>query len=191
MRLRRGWPMIVFVVLVIAVPTFEIWLLVQVGQSIGLLPTLVILLAEAVFGAWLLNREGSRAWQALLAAFRTGRVPSGELADAALILVGGVLFMLPGFATDLIGLLFLLPMTRPLARRLVAFFLARRIHRLAGGSLTPGGFAGSGGSTVITGETEPAGGTEPASGTGPTSGPARDAGPMLIKGELADPDRPA
>lgn len=131
MRLRRGWPMVILVVLLVAIPALEIWVLVQVGQAIGLLPTLIILFAEAVLGGWLMRREGGRAWQALNAAFTTGRVPTGELADAALILVGGVLLILPGFATDLIGFLFLLPMTRPLARKLVAFFLGRRIHRMA------------------------------------------------------------
>ena len=63
-------------------------------------------------------------------AFTKGKVPTGELADAALILVGGVLLMLPGFLTDVIGFLFLLRWTRPLARKMIAFFVARRINRL-------------------------------------------------------------
>jgi UPF0716 protein FxsA len=57
-------------------------------------------------------------------------VPTGELAEAALILVGGVLLVLPGFLTDIIGFLFLLRWTRPLARKMIAFFVARRINRL-------------------------------------------------------------
>ena len=57
-------------------------------------------------------------------------MPTGELADAALILVGGVLLVLPGFLTDIIGFLFLLRWTRPLARKMIAFFVARRINRL-------------------------------------------------------------
>ena len=77
-----------------------------------------------------MRHEGRRAWSALNDAFNSGRMPTGELADAALVLVGGVLLMLPGFATDLIGFLFLLPITRPYARRVLAFFVARRISRL-------------------------------------------------------------
>lgn len=161
MRLRRGWPMVILVVLLIAIPALEVWLLVQVGQAIGLLPTLIILFGEAVLGGWLMRREGGRAWQALNTAFTTGRVPSGELADAALILVGGVLLILPGFATDLIGFLFLLPMTRPLARKLVAFFLGRRIHRMAANRPAH--------ATVITGETVDA--TDP---------------PVTVRGEILD-----
>lgn len=182
MRLRRGWPLIVLVVLLVAVPTVEVWLLVQVAHQIGFWPTLAILVVEAALGGWLMRREGTRAWQALTATFSTGRVPSGELANAALILVGGVLLILPGFATDLIGFLFLLPLTRPLARRLLAFFVARRITRL-GGALAgdPGGPGGRGGSgvTVIRGETVDA----PAP---PTSKP------VVISGEVTEgPDTPA
>jgi UPF0716 protein FxsA len=77
-----------------------------------------------------MRHEGSRAWKALNDAFTKGKVPTGELADAALILVGGVLLVLPGFLTDIIGFLFLLRWTRPLARKMIAFFVARRINRL-------------------------------------------------------------
>jgi UPF0716 protein FxsA len=177
MTLRRGWPLIVLVVLLVAIPTLEIWLLVQVAHQIGFWPTLLILVVEAALGSWLMRREGSRAWQALTTTFSTGKVPSGELANAALILVGGVLLILPGFATDLIGFLFLLPLTRPLARRLLAFFVARRINRLSGA--LAGDLAGRGGSgaTIIRGETVDA--------------PAAADEPVVISGEVTDgPDAP-
>ena len=100
------------------------------GRSqLGLLPTVLILVVEAVVGVLLMRHEGSRAWKALNEAFTKGKVPTGELADAALILVGGVLLMLPGFLTDIIGFL-LLRWTRPVARKMIAFFVARRINRL-------------------------------------------------------------
>jgi UPF0716 protein FxsA len=130
MRLRHGWPLVLLVVLLVAVPIFEIWLLIKVGQQLGLLPTVLILVAQAVLGVMLMRHEGSRAWKALNDAFTEGKVPTGELADAALILVGGVLLMLPGFLTDVIGFLFLLRWTRPFARKMIAFFVARRINRL-------------------------------------------------------------
>ena len=78
---------------------------------------------------------GLRAWQALADAFGGGRLPTGRLADAALVLVGGILLMLPGFLTDLLGLVMLLPFTRPVVRRLLAFVLARNAAR--GGSTGP------------------------------------------------------
>jgi UPF0716 protein FxsA len=152
-RLRGGWPLALFVALLVAVPILEVWLLVQVGQRIGLWWTVALLVAEAVVGAWLTRREGARAWKALDGAFRGGRVPTGELADAALVLVGGVLLMLPGFFTDVLGLFFLIPFTRPLARRVVAFFVARRLSKA-------GVVAGTFGSphargTVVEGEVVP------------------------------------
>lgn len=153
MRLRRGWPLIIFVMALVAVPTVEVWLLAEVAHQIGFWPTLAILVAEAALGAWLMRREGSRAWAGVTAAFSTGRVAGGELADAALILVGGVLLILPGFLTDVIGFLFLLPLTRPLARRLMAFFIARRMSRLAGSLGSGHGRPGDPGGTVIGGET--------------------------------------
>ena len=117
LKLRGGWPLALFVVLVVALPIFEIYLLIQVGDRIGVVPTVAILVVEAVVGGWLMRREGSRAWKALDGAFRSGRVPTGELADAALVLVGGVLLMLPGFVSDVLGLFFLIPFTRPFARK--------------------------------------------------------------------------
>ena len=95
---------------------------IQVGQQIGLLPTVLILIAEAIIGVLLMRHEGSRAWKALNDAFTKGKVPTGELADAALILVGGVLLMLPGFLTDIFGFLFpaaLDPAGRPQDDRLL------------------------------------------------------------------------
>ncbi len=168
MRLRGGLPLVVFLVLLVAVPTFEVWLLVQVADQIGWLLTLGILLVEAVLGAWLMRREGGRAWTALTETFATGRVPSGELADAALVLVGGLLLMLPGFATDIIGFLFLLPMTRPAARKLVAFFIARRLNRLGAATAPRRG-------DVIPGETVPD--ADPA---------GRPEDPTVIRGEVTD-----
>jgi UPF0716 protein FxsA len=130
MRSRGGWGLPVFVLLLVAVPIFEVWLLIQVGHQIGLLATVLILIGEALLGGRLMRREGRRAWKGLSDAFGTGRMPTGELADAALVLVGGVLLMLPGFATDVLGLLCLLPLTRPAARQILGFFIARRIQRL-------------------------------------------------------------
>ena len=152
MRLRGGWPLVLLVVLLVAVPIAEVVLLVQVGQGIGIWPTLAILVVTAILGAWLMRREGSRAWAALTNAFSSGRVQTGELADAALVLVGGLLLLVPGFATDLIGLFCLTPFTRPIARKVVGFFVARRLSRMTATRTGPGG-------SVIEGEVVPESGT--------------------------------
>ncbi|HEY0238432.1 MAG TPA: FxsA family protein [Friedmanniella sp.] len=156
MRLRSGWPLALFVLLVVAVPVLEVYVLIQVEHRIGGWLTLLILVLEAVLGGWLMRREGARAWRALDSAFRGGRIPTGELADAGLILVGGVLLMLPGFLTDVLGLFFLIPYTRPFARLVVGFFVARRLSRAG---LVPAAYGAYGRGTVVEGEVVPDGAT--------------------------------
>lgn len=114
------------VVLFLVVPVVEIYVIVQVGQVIGAVPTVLLLLFESLLGAWIVKREGRRAWLALRTAVTTGRLPSRQLADAGLVLVGGTLLLTPGFVTDVVGFFFVLPVTRPLARRALAWYVRRR-----------------------------------------------------------------
>jgi UPF0716 protein FxsA len=176
MRLRHGWPLVLLAALLIAIPILEVWLLVKVGQKVGLLPTVLILIGEAIIGVLLMRHEGARAWKALNDAFTKGKVPTGELADAALILVGGTLLLLPGFLTDIIGFVFLLRWTRPVARKIIAFFVARRINRLG----IPVMRARLDTENLIEGETV---GQPPANQRRPD-------GPTIIAGEIEEPSRP-
>ncbi|NUW32046.1 FxsA family protein [Nonomuraea sp. SMC257] len=118
----------------LVVPVLEIWLLIQVGSVIGGWPTVALLIADSLLGAWLVRREGRRAWRALQEALGSGRMPDRELADGGLILVGGALLLTPGFFTDIAGFLCVLPFTRPLMRRLGAWFFDRRVKRMAAAS---------------------------------------------------------
>jgi UPF0716 protein FxsA len=111
----------------VVVPLVEIYVLIQVGQVIGAWPTILLLVADSLLGAWIVRREGGRAWRALNEALASGRMPATELADGALILVGGALMLTPGFVTDLLGALVVLPFTRPVARRMLARVVARRL----------------------------------------------------------------
>ncbi|MCB0910568.1 MAG: FxsA family protein [Propionibacteriaceae bacterium] len=126
---RRAWLVPVLVAVFILVSVAEVWLLTFVGIRIGIPWTLAILIAGAVLGAWLMHREGNKAWRALVDAYTTGKMPSGQLADAALVLVGGLLLILPGFLTDIVGLICLLPWTRPAARRAIGLVAARQAAR--------------------------------------------------------------
>jgi len=149
------------VVLFLVVPIVEIAVIVQVGQQIGAAPTIVLLLLESALGAWLVKREGRRTWAALQTAASTGRLPSRELADSALVLVGGTLLLTPGFVTDVVGFFLTLPPTRPLARKALGWFLARRAVRVVSrrtggppGAWYPGGLGDTGrpGGRVVPGE---------------------------------------
>jgi UPF0716 protein FxsA len=113
----------------LVLPILEIYVIIEVGQLIGAWPTVVLLLIESALGAWIVKREGRRAWQALSTTFGTGRLPTRELADAALVLVGGTLLLTPGFVTDVFGFFFVLPFTRPIARRALAWLVSRRMAR--------------------------------------------------------------
>ena len=148
-RRRPRWLAVVFVLLLV-VPVLEIAAIIAVGRTIGGWQTLVLLVVESLLGAWLVRREGGRAWQGLSAALTTGQMPSRQLADAALVLVGGTLLLTPGFLTDIVGFFFILPVTRPLARRLLERAVARRLLR---GVVGPWGRGpGGSGPDVIEGE---------------------------------------
>ena len=115
------------VVALIVVPLVEIYLLVQVGQVIGALPTIALMLGMSLLGAYLLRREGSRTWRAFRTAMGSGRVPAKEVADGALVIFGGALLLTPGFATDLFGLACVLPFTRGGLRRVLTRVVTARL----------------------------------------------------------------
>jgi UPF0716 protein FxsA len=124
-RRRSRWWLLFVAFLVI--PVVEIYVLIQVGQVIGAWWTVLLLIADSLIGSWLLKREGVRAWRALQTALGEGRMPARELADAALIVFGGALMITPGFVTDIFGLLAILPVTRPIGRRMLTALVARRL----------------------------------------------------------------
>lgn len=142
-RRRPRWLATVFILLLV-VPVLEIATIIAVGKVIGGWQTLALLLAESALGAWLVRREGAKAWAALRGALRTGQMPSRQLADAALVLVGGTLLLTPGFLTDVAGFFFILPVTRPIARRVLEAVVARRLLGGIFGDRANGG-RGSGG----------------------------------------------
>ena len=124
--------MILLILLFVLVPIAELWAILQVGAAIGVLPTIALLIADSILGSMLLRAQGRRAWTRLRDTLAAGRVPTTEVADGALIMFGGALMLTPGFLTDILGILLLLPPTRALLRprllRRVAIFPA------AGGS---------------------------------------------------------
>ena len=98
--------------LIIIVPIIELWVIVMVGARIGFLNTLALLILVSVVGAILLKREGLATWRRLQTTMARGEIPTDEVTDGALILMGGALLLTPGFVTDIVGLLFVFPGTR-------------------------------------------------------------------------------
>jgi UPF0716 protein FxsA len=110
---------LLLVILFIVIPIAELYVIIQVGQAIGVVPTLILLLADAVLGSMLLKHEGRSAWRRFNEALAARRFPGKEVADGVLIVIGGTLLLTPGFLTDVFGLLLLLPPTRAIARRVL------------------------------------------------------------------------
>jgi UPF0716 protein FxsA len=122
------------VLLFIAVPIAELAVIIQVGQTIGVWWTIALLIADSLFGAWLMRHQGRAAWRRFNEAVQGGRVPAREVVDGALVIFGGALLLTPGFITDILGLILLVPPTRALVR----VVLARRLaHRMVASATRP------------------------------------------------------
>ena len=109
----------VALLLLILWPVAELFVAIQVAHAIGVLLTVVLLLAGWPIGMWLARTQGRAAWLRLSAAVAAGRPPGREVIDGALVLVGAVSLIVPGFITDVLGLLLLLGPSRSLAREAI------------------------------------------------------------------------
>ena len=114
-------------VLFIVVPIVELAVIIQVGSAIGVLPTIAILVADSILGSVLMRSQGRAAWRRFNEAIARGRPPAREVLDGVLVIFGGALLLTPGFATDIAGLLLLLPPTRAVVRRLLVRRFAHRM----------------------------------------------------------------
>jgi len=114
------------IVLFIVVPIAELYVIIQVGQAIGIWPTLALLLADALLGSFLLKHQGRGAWLRFNEALAQRRFPGKEVVDGLLIVVGGTLLLAPGFITDIFGLILLIPPTRAIVRGLLKRFTIGR-----------------------------------------------------------------
>jgi UPF0716 protein FxsA len=140
--------MVFLLLLFIVLPIAEIYVIVKVGEAIGIVPTLAILLLDGFVGAALARSQGAAAWRRFNEALAAGRVPAREVFDGAMVIVGGAFLLAPGFITDAIGLCLLLPPSRALLRGFIMRVAKRRatvVGVFTTGSRSPGGPAGPAG----------------------------------------------
>jgi UPF0716 protein FxsA len=131
-------PLLLLLLVFIAVPIAEIYVIIQVGQAIGALPTIAILIADSVVGSWLLRSQGRAAWRRFNQAIAERRAPAREVLDGVLIVFGGALLITPGFISDVLGIVLLAPPTRALIRALmVRNFTSRLVVTMGGGRRDP------------------------------------------------------
>ena len=116
----------VLALLFLVVPFIELFVLIQVGQTIGALPTIALLVVVSIVGAWLVKREGLGVVRRAQEQVRRAQVPTTELIDGVLILFAGALMLTPGFFTDFFGIALLIPPVRVALRRVASAQLAKR-----------------------------------------------------------------
>lgn len=115
--------------LFVLLPLVELALLIQIGQWIGLVWTLGLVVGTGLLGATLARRQGLRAWVAIQTELRAGRMPARELLDGLLVLIGGIVLLTPGILTDLAGFALLVPATRAAFKRSLRRRLERAVER--------------------------------------------------------------
>jgi UPF0716 protein FxsA len=115
------------ILLFILVPIAELYVIIQVGGAIGAGPTIAILILDGFLGAFLLRHQGRAAWVRFNRALAENRIPHKEVLDGVLIIFGGALLLTPGFLTDIVGLILLIPPTRALVRALMARIVRGRL----------------------------------------------------------------
>jgi UPF0716 protein FxsA len=120
-------PLLALIVVFIVVPLAELYVILKVADTLlGWPLTIALLAADSLLGSWLLRSQGRAVWRRFNEQMRAGRVPHSEVIDGVLIIFGGAFLITPGFITDIIGLLLLLPPTRRVVRRVARRTIERR-----------------------------------------------------------------
>jgi UPF0716 protein FxsA len=120
-------PVLVLLLVFLVLPLAELYVIFQVGDAIGVIPTVALLAADSVLGTMLLRSQGRVVWRRFQEAMAAGRVPHREVQDGVAVIFGGAFLVTPGFLTDIVGVLLLLPPTRGLVIRLAQRAFARRM----------------------------------------------------------------
>lgn len=120
-------PLLALLALFIVVPLAELYVILKVGDAIGVVPTIALLAADSVLGWMLLRAQGRAVWRRFNETLAAGGMPHREVMDGVLVIFGGAFLITPGFLTDIVGLVLLVPPTRALVRRLVVRRLGRRV----------------------------------------------------------------
>ncbi|MDT8385498.1 MAG: FxsA family protein [Gammaproteobacteria bacterium] len=138
-------PFQILFILFLAIPLLEIYLLIKVGGLIGAFPTVFMVVFTAILGAWLLRIQGFATLNRVRSTIAQGGIPAIEMLEGAVLLVSGALLLTPGFFTDAIGFVCLVPTFR---RAMIRWALGRFLT-------PPGGFGGPGGGPGNASSAEP------------------------------------
>jgi UPF0716 protein FxsA len=114
----------------LVLPVAELIVAFQIAGAIGAFATVMLLLGGSVIGGYVVRRAGAKAWGELQRAATSGRPPR-DVVDGAIVLLGGLLLLVPGFITDVFGIVLLIPWTRRGTRWAVATYVMRRVKIVA------------------------------------------------------------
>ncbi|MCU6712442.1 FxsA family protein [Paenibacillus sp. J5C_2022] len=112
----------------LVVPVIELWGILQVGDWLGGWTTFFIVVAMSAAGAYFLRLEGRKVWLEAQRQLAQGQMPGRSIIDGICVLIGGLLLLTPGFFTDFIGIVLLLPVTRPILRGIILQWLERKLR---------------------------------------------------------------
>jgi UPF0716 protein FxsA len=132
-------PLLALIAIFVVVPLAELYVIIKVvGPAIGAPLTIALLAADSLAGAWLMKSQGRAVWRRFTETMSAGRIPTREIVDGVLIIFGGAFLITPGFITDILGFLLLIPLTRSLFRRSLQRRLELRTLPGRGRGRTPG-----------------------------------------------------
>jgi len=136
----RSFP--IFFVLFLVIPIIEIFFLIKVGQIFGILITIILVISTAVIGAALLKQQGLSTLARFQQNVSTGKLPAQEMVEGIMLAVGGALLMTPGFVTDAMGFLCLIPVSRKLIAKKIMKHSGQKFRAGVTSNFTSGGFGG-------------------------------------------------
>ncbi|MCF6408749.1 FxsA family protein [Pseudalkalibacillus salsuginis] len=118
----------ILLLLLIIIPAMEIGILIWSGNTIGVPFTILLIIMTGIIGAWLAKKEGIQALRLVQIQLQNAQIPSDVLLDGICILVGGTLLLTPGFITDTVGFLLLIPYTRTFVKIWMRRFIKKKIE---------------------------------------------------------------
>jgi UPF0716 protein FxsA len=116
-------------ILIIVIPALEIGVLLLSGKTIGVIPTVLLIILTGVVGAWLAKKQGIETFKKAQQQMQYGQIPGEAIIDGLCILVGGLFLLSPGFVTDLTGILLLFPKSRNLIKPVLLRIIRKMIDR--------------------------------------------------------------
>ncbi|MDP7977290.1 FxsA family protein [Bacillus sp. WLY-B-L8] len=119
----------VFLFLFILIPALEITVLIGSSQWVGLWPTFCVIMLTSIIGAYIAKRQGLAVWRDIQFRLGRGEIPGDAVLDAICIFAGGILLMIPGYITDCVGMVLLIPVARKPVKYIIIKWMERKINR--------------------------------------------------------------